>query len=285
MSRSDVRIGFVGAGRVARGLGVALRDAGYDIRAVASRTPAAADTLAALLGCTATTAQGVADRCDLIFLTVPDDAIARVAAEIRWRGGQSVLHCSGATEVAALAPAADAGAMTGGFHPLQGFAGTGETPLAGCTVTVEAVPPLARTLDTMVAALGCRLNRLPPGKRALYHASAGYGAGFIHVLMAEIAAVWSDWGASEADMLAAILPMARTTLDAIERGGIARTMPGPVSRGDTGSIQAHLAAMGDRPEARAFYRAHTLRSVALAEAAGRIDAAQAADLCALLEPG
>jgi len=278
-----MRIGFVGAGRVARGLGVALRDAGYDIRAVASRTPAAADALAAQLGCTATTAQGVADRCDLVFLTVPDDAIARVAAEIRWRGGQSVLHCSGATEVAALAPAADAGAMTGGFHPLQGFAGAGETPLAGCTVTVEAAPPLARTLDTMVAALGCRLNRLPPGKRALYHASAGYGAGFIHVLMAEIAAVWGEWGASEADVLAAILPMARTTLGAIDRGGIAETMPGPVSRGDAGSIRAHLAAMEAHPERRAFYRAHTLRSVALAETAGRIDAAQADELRALLE--
>lgn len=278
-----MKIGFIGAGRVAAGLGAALRGAGYDVAAVASRDPASAARLAVALGGAAAGAQEVADRCGLVFLTVPDDAIARVAGAIRWRAGGAAVHCSGATEICALDAAARAGAMTGGFHPLQGFAGDGPTPLAGCTVTVEAPSPLAGTLAAMVAALGCRLNRLPPGKRALYHASAGYGAGFIHVLLAEIAAVWGEWGASEADMLAAILPMARTTLDTIDRGGIAGTMPGPVSRGDTGSIRAHLAAMADRPEAAAFYRAHTLRGVALAESAGRIDAARAAELRALLE--
>jgi len=279
-----VRIGFIGAGRVAQGLAPALRDAGYNIRAVASRRPDPARALAASLGCEAVGAQDVANRCDLVFLTVPDDAIRAVAGALDWRAGQAVVHCSGATEVSALDPAARAGARTGGFHPLQSFA-AGGTALAGCTVTIEAASPLADTLEGMVAALGCRLNRLPPGKRALYHASAGYGAGFINVLLAEIATVWGAWGATEGDVLAAILPMARTTLDAIEKGGIAGTMPGPVSRGDIGSIRAHLAAMRDMPEARDFYRAHSLRSVDLALAAGRLDAATATDLRALLNAG
>lgn len=277
-------IGFIGAGRVAQGLGKALRDAGYDIRAVASRRNEAAVALARLLGCEAVGAQDVADRCDTVFLTVPDDAIRAVAGALDWRAGQAVVHCSGATEVSALDPAARAGALTGGFHPLQSFA-AGGTALAGCTVTIEAASPLSGTLEAMVAALGCRLNRLPPGKRALYHASAGYGAGFVHVLLAEIATAWGTWGATEEDVLAAILPMARTTLDAVERGGIAGAMPGPISRGDIGSVRAHLAAMAGMPEAQEFYRAHSLRSVDLALAAGRIDAATAEDLRTLLTVG
>ncbi len=277
-------IGFVGTGRIAQGLAPALSKAGYRIAAVANRSAGSAETLAAILpDCKALSAQGVADCCDLVFLTVPDAAIAPVAASLRWRAGQAVLHCSGATEVDALAPAANAGAMTGGFHPLLGFSGIGDTPLAGCTVTIEATPPLVDMLQEMLATLGCRLNRLPPGRRALYHASAGYGAGFIHVLMAEVAGVWAEWGASEADTLAALLPMARTTLDTIERGGIAATMPGPVSRGDTGSITAHLDAMANMPESDAFYRAHSLRGVDLAETAGRIDTDTATRLRELLK--
>ena len=276
-------LGFIGTGRLAHSLALALSKAGYGVAAVANRSADPAEKLAtALPKCRAVSAQEVVDLCDLIFLTVPDAAIAPVAASLNWREGQAVLHCSGATEVSALDPAADAGAMTGGFHPLLGFSGVGETPLAGCTVTVEAAPPLSDTLDDMLAALGCRLNRLPPGKRAFYHATAGYGAGFIHVLMAEIAEVWGGWGASEADVLAAILPMARTTLDTIERGGIAQTMPGPISRGDAGSVAAHLDAMATMPQVDAFYRAHSLRSVDIAERTGRIDGEVAGHLRALL---
>ena len=274
-------IGFIGAGRVAQGLAPALDRAGYRVAAVASRTAKAADHLAAQLSeCEAVSAQEAVNRCDLVFLTVPDDAIAPVAAGLEWRAGQSVVHCSGATEVGALDPAAVKGASIGGFHPLQSF--SEKTPLAGCTVTVEAAPPLSDMLETIVSALGCRLNRLPPGKRALYHASAGYGSQFVNVLLAEIAEVWDEWGASEEDVLAAILPMMRTTLDAAGKGGIAQTMPGPVSRGDIGSIRAHLAAFVDMPEAGSFYRAHCMRSVELAERAGRIDAPTADDLRALL---
>ncbi len=276
-------IGFIGAGRVARGLAPALHEAGYHVTAIANRSPVAANDLAMELpGCEAVAAQDVADHCDLVFLTVPDDSIALVAAGLRWRAGQAVVHCSGATEVSVLAPVAEIGGMTGGFHPLQGF--SDRTPLRGCTVTVEASGPLAQTLDTMVDALGCRLNRLPPGKRALYHASAGYGAGFVHVLLAEIATIWGSWGASEEDVLAAILPMTRTTLDTIGRGGIATTMPGPISRGDIGSIRAHLTALTAMPEAEAeaFYRAHSLRSTNIAESTGRIDAATATELRTML---
>jgi predicted short-subunit dehydrogenase-like oxidoreductase (DUF2520 family) len=278
-----VKLGFIGAGRVARGLGVALREAGYAVPAVASRTPGSARNLSALLHGQAVTAQAVADTCDLVFLTVPDDTIERTARALHWRAGQGVVHCSGATEVSALDSAREAGAQTGGFHPLQSFA-DGGTPVAGCTVTVEAEPPLAGTLQTMVTALRCRLNRLPPGKRAIYHASAGYGSQFLNVLMAEIVTLWGDWGASEADVLAAILPMARTSLDAIEQGGVAPSMPGPVSRGDIGSITAHCEALAAMPDALAFYRAHALRSVDLAERAGRIEAETARTLRARLDP-
>ncbi len=283
------KIGFIGAGRIAHGLAVALTKAGYPVTAAASRSPASAQDFAShFTGCAALSPQDLADSCDFIFLTVPDDAIAPVARSLTWRAGQAVVHCSGATEVSALAPAATAGAMTGGFHPLQSFSfkvtpDAAKSPLAGCTITIEAQPPLMATLEQMVTDFACRPNRLPPGKRALYHASAGYAAGFIHGLMAEIATVWSQWDATEADVLAVALPMIRATADAMEQGGIAPTMPGPISRGDLGSVTAHIEALSAlSPEALTFYRAHATRSITLALSADRIDDETAAKLTAIV---
>jgi len=278
-----LRIGFVGAGRVAGGLSSALHAAGLSIIAVASRSRESAQALAARIdGCAAAKdPQNVADQCDLVFITTPDGAISATTNAITWRAGQSVVHCSGATEVLALASAAAAGATIGGFHPMQSFGDPeiSAQALTGSTITIEADEPLNGTLITIAENLGCRINHLPEGKRALYHASAGYGSQFVNVLLAETATIWRDWGASEEDVVRAILPMIRGTLDAIEKDGVARGMPGPVSRGDEETVAAHidaLRAMGD--ERLAFYRMHCQQTVDLAEDAGRIDAPTATRL-------
>src|SRR5688572_2565453 len=98
LERSSTRIGFIGAGRLAASLTVALEAAGYRVTAVASAREQSAHQLVARLEgeAAATDAQSVADACDLVFLTVPDSAIANVASNVRWREGQAVVHCSGA---------------------------------------------------------------------------------------------------------------------------------------------------------------------------------------------
>ncbi len=275
-----LRIGFIGAGRVAGGLAKALDSAGFSVVAVSSRSASSAQSVAALLhGCDAMAGgQAVADACDFVFITTPDDAIARAADAVTWRAGQAVVHCSGATEVTVLDSAAQAGAMIGGFHPMQSFGdpALSAQSLGGSTITIEATAPLDGVLSEIAAALDCRINRLPQGKRALYHASAGYGSQFINVLLAETAAIWRDWAATEDDVIAALMPMIRGTLKAVENNGIAGSMPGPVSRGDSRTVAAHLDALREADaDYAAFYRAHCRRSVALAEQAGRIDQATA----------
>ncbi|MBN3790089.1 NAD(P)-binding domain-containing protein, partial [Burkholderia sp. Ac-20353] len=72
------RLGFIGAGRLARCVAQRFAQAGFPVVAIASRTPASAAALAARIdGCRAVaTPQDVVDAADLIFLTVPDDHLA-----------------------------------------------------------------------------------------------------------------------------------------------------------------------------------------------------------------
>lgn len=281
-----LRIGFIGCGRLGKALALSLDRAGLQVICASSNKPADAQALATRIpGCQVVSSQQVADHCDLVFITTSDKAIASTAAALRWRKGQAVVHCSGVTEVQALAAAREQGADVGGFHPMQTF-GDPEAAvkaLPGSTITVEADEPLNGWLIDLTERLGCRVNRLPPGMRARYHAAAGFTSQFINVLFDQAATVWGTWGASKQDALQALMPMARGTLSSIESAGIAKGMPGPVSRGDVASVDKHLAALAELgPDMLHFYRTLCSRTVPLATECGAIDDATAARLMTAL---
>ncbi len=281
-------LGFIGAGRIGIALAWGLARKGYAVTAVASRSRASAERLAAgIAGCrTMPDPQSLAVSVDLVMLTVPDDAIAATCAGLRWRAGQAVVHCSGATELLALAPAASSGAHTGGFHPLQMFTEpeTALRGLPGCTIALEAEPPLLGMLTGMAEALGCHPLPLAPGKRALYHAGAGYVAGFVNALVQDALKVWSPLGLSQTDAIRALLPLLRGTADSIERSGPALGMAGPVSRGDVGTVEKHLRALGALDAGLLdLYCRLGLRTVALGIERGSLTPEKAAALQALLQ--
>ena len=285
---ATLRIGFIGAGRLGTALAWSFSERGVPVVAVASQIHADAQRLAApIAGCAAVaTAQGVVDASDLVFVTTPDGAIAATTAQVRWRSGVAAVHCSGVTEVAALDSAARYGAATGGFHPMQTFGDPAAAvrSLPGCTITIEAEEPLNATLVALAERLECRVNRLPPGMRGRYHAAAGYTSQFINALFREASTIWQSWGATEEDAVRALLPLARGTLAAIDSAGIARGMPGPVSRGDVESVEKHVAALSTlAPDILDFYRLVCDRTIPLAIERGAIDAEIARRIRNILE--
>ena len=270
-----LRIGFIGAGRVGRALSRAFATTGMPVVAVASRSHASAEALAAALpACRVFAApQAVVDSVNMVFLSVPDDAIASLAALLRWRPGMAVVHCSGGSELNVLAKAREAGAQVGSFHPLMMFADAkAAAALPGCAIALEAEGALLHDLEAMVAALGAQTLRVPPGARAAYHAASHYGAAFLCVLLEQGMKILDAAGMSGEVPRKALLSLARGTLDTLEQTDPARAMAGVYARGDTGTAARHLQALDSmNPNTAALYRALALRSVALAEEAKRIE--------------
>lgn len=288
-----MRIAFIGAGRLARTLAAAFHQAGWSVAAVASRSMESSRALAAGAGdCRAyAELQEAADAADLVFITVPDDSLEPVATGLAWRPGQSVVHCSGATEVSVLAPAHAQGALIGGFHPLQLFA---EPALAlprirGSSVAIEAPPELESKLRELAESVGYRSITIPAGCRGLYHAATNYSGSFLLSLLREACDLWNGFGVSDEDALAAMLPLARGTLDAAESRGLAGALAGPISRGDAAVVRRHvadLAKTGKRAEdAVAFYRTIARRQLALAKERGHLSDKEIARLAAAIEEG
>src|SRR5262245_20547853 len=117
---SRPRLGFVGAGRVGRGLSLAFSRCGYVVTGVGRSLD-------------------LVEQSDIVFLAVPDDVIAEVVGQVRWRPGVAAVHCSGAAELSVLAPAARSGAAVGGFHPLQMFSDpeVAARGLSRCAIAIE----------------------------------------------------------------------------------------------------------------------------------------------------
>src|SRR6476646_5922837 len=116
-----LKIGFIGAGRVAQTLAPAFDRAGLNVAAFYNRGSYAARLLGSRVPSARPMkqAQEVVDICDLVFLTVSDDAILPVCRDLRWEPRHRVVHCSGATALTALDHENSAGALTGGFHTMQ----------------------------------------------------------------------------------------------------------------------------------------------------------------------
>jgi len=282
-----LKIGFIGAGRVAQTLAPAFDRAGLNVAAFYNRGPDASRLLGSRVPSARLMphAQEVVDICDLVFLTVSDDAILSVCRDLRWEPRHRVVHCSGATELTVLDHAKSAGALTGGFHPMQMFANPDVAleGLRGCTVGIEADADFRRELELLATSIGCEPLALPAGVRPLYHASAYYVGPFLIALLKEGVELWKSFGASEADALRAMTPLLRGTVAAVLDGGLANGMGGCVARGDVGTIVKHLEALDERfPSSGALYRELALRNVPLGIERGTLSAGRAAEIENLL---
>jgi predicted short-subunit dehydrogenase-like oxidoreductase (DUF2520 family) len=266
-------IGIVGAGAVGTALGVALTRAGWPIAAVASRDPVRRERFRELVGGTRAFAEvtPLLDEVELIILAVPDDAVGPLAQTIRLYSGQALVHTSGALGAEVLEPAMAAGTQVGSFHPLVAFADTERavTALHGATIAVEGDDQLVALLAEMAERIGATAVRLTPGTKAAYHAAAVLAAGGFVALLDAIAELARIAGLDEAGSLAIYGPLIEQTLGNARALGIRAALTGPMTRGDVGTLEAHLAALAvHAPDALPLYRAAAVREVALAEGRG-----------------
>ncbi len=265
--------GIVGAGAVGTALGVALSRAGWPVGAVSSRDRERRERFRALVPGVRAFAESAAllDDVELVILAVPDDALAEVAGGLRMYSGQAMIHTSGALGSEVLEPAMAAGTQIGAFHPLVAFADTelAVAALHGATVVIEGDDQLAALLARMAESIGASAVRLAPGTKAAYHAAAVLAAGGFIALLDAIAELGAAAGLDEAGSLAIYGRLAEQTLGNARAVGIANALTGPMTRGDVGTLVAHLEALRRHaPAVLPLYVAAATREVVLAERRG-----------------
>jgi predicted short-subunit dehydrogenase-like oxidoreductase (DUF2520 family) len=278
-----LKIGFIGAGTVGTALAILLNSKGYRFVGASRRSRSSSRSLSKVVSNLhlLDTNQEVADAAELVFITTPDDAIAEVARQVKWHRGQSVVHCSGADSTDVLEPARKAGAMVGGFHPLQTFAGVEQAVenIPGSTFAIEAEEPLLTALKDIAVTLGGQWIELKSGDKVAYHAAAVFACNYMVTLVKLAADLWQTFSIPPDQAIKALLPLMRGTLHNIETIGIPQCLTGPIARGDTGTINKHLEALSQKaPALLSTYQELGRQTVPIALAKGRINKQQALEL-------
>ena len=192
----------------------------------------------------------------VVFLAVPDQAVADVAAalsRLKPSPRLSFVHVSGALGLGVLDALRDN--PVGSFHPLQSFPAPRDAgAFRKITVAVDAsTPSLMRRLRALARSLGAGPKHVDGSQRALYHAAAVFASNYVDVLLGEAVSVLRAAGWTEKEAISGLLPLAEGTLANVRQRGPVRALTGPIRRGDVATVKRHLEAL-DRLDRGAQYR-------------------------------
>ncbi|NYH53248.1 MULTISPECIES: Rossmann-like and DUF2520 domain-containing protein [Nocardiopsis] len=253
-----LRVGVIGPGRVGSVLGRALGRAGHKVVAASAVSESSKERVTDRLPTARVLEPAqVAEACDLVLLTVPDDALPDLVEGLASTGtdlrGKILVHTSGAHGYGVLAPATVAGALPLALHPAMTFTGRDEDVdrLANCAFGITAPEQLRPIAEALVVEMGAEPVWIPEDKRTLYHAALAGGANHLVTLVADSAALLVSAGVPEPGRVLA--PMLSAALDNALRLGI-HGLSGPVLRGDAGTVAGHIEQLRENaPESVASY--------------------------------
>lgn len=263
------RVSIVGAGRLGTALAVALASHGYSIQSLVARRAQSARKTATLI---AGKPQLLAAKqllslrpADLFLITVPDDQIANVAAELSGlKFTAAALHTSGALSMGVLAPLRKQGWHTGSIHPLLSVSDT-DAALAGAFWSVEGDAAALRMGKAVVRDLGGRSFSIRSEDKPLYHAAAVMAAGNVVALFDVALEMLMQCGLSRKTARSILTPLIASTVRNLETKDPAQALTGTFARGDVEIVKRHLAALksNNLAEALELYRLLGQRSLKL----------------------
>jgi predicted short-subunit dehydrogenase-like oxidoreductase (DUF2520 family) len=168
------------------------------------------------------------------------------------------------------------------LHPVMTFTGTRVdlARLAGACFGITAPEPLRPVAEALVVEMGADPQWVAEEHRVLYHAALANSANHLVTLVAQSADLLAVAGVENPSRL--LGPLLGAALDNALRSGD-HALTGPVARGDSGTVGAHVTAIaGQSPEAAAAYVAMARLTADRALAAGLLDSTRAADLLEVL---
>lgn len=250
----------VGPGRLGTALSLNLRRAGWDIARLVVRPGGrkARKTMQLERTVVATVVELGESLlpAGLIWITVPDDAIASVATELAgkqdWRG-RIVFHSSGALTSDALQPLRAKGARVASVHPGMTFVAKSVPSLEGVPFGIEGDPAALRLARKIIAELGGTAVTIRKENKVLYHAFDAFASPLLIGLMAALESVGQAAGIPEKKLRTMAGPLLRQTLANYLEHGTTAAFSGPLIRGDVATVQRHLKELRRVPLAREAY--------------------------------
>ncbi|HEU5231610.1 MAG TPA: DUF2520 domain-containing protein [Terriglobales bacterium] len=253
-------IAIIGAGTLASALARALHSKEYRVSEIVSRSnPQSlrrARILANRIQSSATTIQAAEMSADIVWICVPDDAIAALAEQMTderdWRG-KIVVHSSGALSSDTLELLRRKGAEVASAHPLMTFVSSSQPKLKGVPFALEGTAKALTAVETIISDFEAHAFRIARTEKAAYHAFGFFSSPGIVALIAAAIEVGKLAGLEGKRVRALMEPIVRQTIDNCFRTSPQQAFSGPVRRGDVETIRKHLKVLDEHPDLLDLY--------------------------------
>jgi len=225
-------------------------------------------------------ADGISDMqsADMWLLGCGDDQVANVARSLAGSrddlDGALVFHLAGRLGLDVLGPLADRGALAAALHPVRSLTHLhlSIADFSGTACVAEGSTAALERLERMVTSIGGLWLPVRNIDRGLYHAAVSIISNVTKGVVWKAQNWLAHAGLPEETAVAVAHQLLSTTVQDLFRSGAKQSITGPIVRGDTRTVEAHLDALRhSHPADLDLYRILVRTILELAEERGDLD--------------
>jgi len=247
-------VNIIGAGHVGKTIGHLLaKHAQFSIGGICNQSEASAISAIQFIG------QGVycptivdLPPADITFITTPDSLISTTCEALSKnkliKKDSLVLHCSGGLSSDALISVKAIGCYTASVHPMRSFAKPESSVAAyhGTYCAIEGDEEALPKAHFIFNAIGSITYNIDKTKKSSYHAAGVFASNYL-VTLAQLALSCMNEADVEHEMaMHVITNIMQGTVSNLETTlSPAKSLTGPIKRGDTSTIMNHINALTD----------------------------------------
>ena len=244
-----MKVVLIGAGRLATNLGVALREAGEDIKQVYSRTMESADVLAAKTDAEAVTdISEITPDADIYIVSVKDSVLQTLIPQLcKGREERLFVHTAGSMPMDLFKGYAH---HYGVFYPMQTFSKERRADFRKITCFLEASDrDVMAQLHSVAESIGSRAMELDTERRRYLHLAAVFACNFANHCY-DLAAEVLKRHDIPFDVM---LPLIDETAAKVHSLSPSEAQTGPAVRYDRNVIGAQMQLLTDDPQTQQIY--------------------------------
>lgn len=225
---------------------------------------------------------------NVVFIAVNDNRIQAVCDSLLscLSPGTIVCHFSGAIESNALLSAKTVGCHIASTHPLHTFPtlqaayDTFNNHDHRIRIVAEGDDAALESVLPLFEQLGFLTLIIETDNKSAYHAACVFACNYLTTLM-NLSLQSAQQANLNADQFwTAIQGMIQTTLSNIKQYGTAKALSGPITRGDTHTLNAHLDALS--PTLKTAYQQLAMHTIELAAQRGELTDAKLNEMRCLI---
>lgn len=242
------KIVFVGAGKLATNLSVALQKAGYTITQVYSRTEEAAKALGERIGCAWTNhLENIAKEADIYIYALTDSVLPHIASQPIGNEEAIHLHTAGSMNKDVFSTKKRYGVL----YPFQSFSKEQLVDFSHVPILTEGSDEtVENTITKMAQRISERVYQADLEHRQRLHLAGVFANNFTNCMYA-IAEEQLQKAGLPFDIL---LPLIKETAHRVETIAPRKAQTGPARRHDTNVMEKHIQLLQDDTSLETLYR-------------------------------